>query len=63
MTREIPKAYEPQLIEQSWAQHWVESGLFRAEESANGPVFSIVIPPPNVTGYDPHRPHAGAHAD
>src|SRR5579863_5228873 len=51
MAREIPKGYEPQLIEQRWAQHWVDSGLFRAEESAAGPVFCIVIPPPNVTGY------------
>src|SRR5580704_3183751 len=51
MTREMPKAYEPQLIEQSWAQRWVDSGLFRAEESGNGRVFCIVIPPPNVTGY------------
>ena len=51
MAREIPKGYEPQLIEKRWAQHWVDSGLFRAEESANGPVFCIVIPPPNVTGY------------
>jgi valyl-tRNA synthetase len=51
MTREIPKAYEPQLIEARWAQHWVDTGLFRAEESADGPVFCIVIPPPNVTGY------------
>jgi len=51
MTKEIPKAYEPQLIEQQWAQRWVDSGLFRAEESADGPIFCIVIPPPNVTGY------------
>jgi len=50
MPREIPKAYEPQEIEQRWARAWVEQGLFRAEESAHGPVFSIVIPPPNVTG-------------
>jgi valyl-tRNA synthetase len=51
MAREFSKGYEPQLIEERWAQHWVDSGLFRAEESANGPVFCIVIPPPNVTGY------------
>ncbi len=50
MPREIPKAYEPQQIEQHWAGAWVEQGLFRAEESQEGPVFSIVIPPPNVTG-------------
>ena len=51
MTREIPKAYEPQQIEERWAQRWMESGIYRAEESADGPVFCIVIPPPNVTGY------------
>ena len=50
MPREIPKAYEPQEIERHWSGAWVEKGLFRAEESPDGPVFSIVIPPPNVTG-------------
>jgi valyl-tRNA synthetase len=50
MPREIPKAYEPQLIEQRWAKKWAEENLFRADVSAPGPVFSIVIPPPNVTG-------------
>ena len=50
MPREIPKAYEPQLIEQKWAKKWAEEKLFRADVNAPGPVFSIVIPPPNVTG-------------
>ena len=50
MPREIPKAYEPQLIEQKWAQKWASENLFRADVNAPGPVFSIVIPPPNVTG-------------
>ena len=50
MPREIPKAYEPQLIEQSWAKKWADENLFRADVNAPGPVFSIVIPPPNVTG-------------
>jgi valyl-tRNA synthetase len=50
MPREIPKAYEPQLIEQRWAKRWAEEKLFRADVNAPGPVFSIVIPPPNVTG-------------
>jgi valyl-tRNA synthetase len=50
MPREIPKAYEPQLIEQKWAKTWAEESLFRADVNAPGPVFSIVIPPPNVTG-------------
>jgi valyl-tRNA synthetase len=50
MAREIPKAYEPQQIEQRWAKSWAEEKLFRADVNAPGPVFSIVIPPPNVTG-------------
>jgi valyl-tRNA synthetase len=50
MPREIPKAYEPQQIEQKWAKSWAEEKLFRADVNAPGPVFSIVIPPPNVTG-------------
>ena len=50
MPREISKGYEPQLIEQRWAKHWAQEELFRADVNAPGPVFSIVIPPPNVTG-------------
>ena len=50
MAREIAKAYEPQQIEPRWAEYWVKEALFRADVSAPGPVFSIVIPPPNVTG-------------
>jgi valyl-tRNA synthetase len=50
MTREIPKAYEPQEIEQRWAKAWYDERLYRADPAAPGPVFSIVIPPPNVTG-------------
>jgi len=50
MARDIAKAYEPQQIEPRWAEFWVKEALFRADASAPGPVFSIVIPPPNVTG-------------
>jgi len=50
MAREIAKAYEPQQIEPRWAEFWVKEALFRANAEAQGPVFSIVIPPPNVTG-------------
>jgi valyl-tRNA synthetase len=50
MAREIAKAYEPGQIEPRWAKYWVEEELFKADPSAPGPVFSIVIPPPNVTG-------------
>jgi valyl-tRNA synthetase len=50
MAREIAKAYEPQQIEPRWADFWVKEALFKADANAPGPVFSIVIPPPNVTG-------------
>jgi valyl-tRNA synthetase len=50
MAREIPKGYQPQEIEPKWAEYWVAEALFRANPDAPPPVFSIVIPPPNVTG-------------
>jgi len=52
MPREIPKAYEPQEIEARWAKTWFDENLYRAENSgtAEGPRFSIALPPPNVTG-------------
>ncbi len=50
MPREIPKAYEPQEIEERWAKSWFDEKLFRAENSADGPMFSIALPPPNITG-------------
>jgi valyl-tRNA synthetase len=50
MARDIAKAYEPQQIEPRWAEYWVKEELFKADADAPGPVFSIVIPPPNVTG-------------
>jgi valyl-tRNA synthetase len=50
MAREIAKAYEPQQIEPRWAEYWVKEALFKADSNAPGLVFSIVIPPPNVTG-------------
>ncbi len=50
MPREIPKAYEPQEIEERWAKSWFDEKLFRAENSADGEAFSIALPPPNITG-------------
>jgi valyl-tRNA synthetase len=50
MSREISKAYEPKQIEPRWAEFWVKEELFKADPAKAGPVFSIVIPPPNVTG-------------
>jgi valyl-tRNA synthetase len=47
---EIPKAYEPQAVEEKWYDFWVKSGCFTADPASPKPAYSIVIPPPNVTG-------------
>src|SRR6201996_1122150 len=49
-SNEFSKAYDPQSIEPRWAQAWVDTGLFRPADTPGGKTFSIVIPPPNVTG-------------
>ncbi|HEY2014157.1 MAG TPA: valine--tRNA ligase, partial [Bryobacteraceae bacterium] len=48
---QIDKVYEPQRFEPHWAQWWIDSGIFRAASGRGASrVFSLVIPPPNVTG-------------
>ena len=47
---EIPKSYEPQAIEERWYAEWLASGCFQADPASSKPGYSIVIPPPNVTG-------------
>lgn len=47
---ELPKAYEPKHVEQKWQQRWLNDGCFHADPHSNKPAYSIVIPPPNVTG-------------
>jgi valyl-tRNA synthetase len=46
---ELPKTFDPAQIEARWYSHWEEKGLFRPERSDRTP-FTIVNPPPNVTG-------------
>jgi valyl-tRNA synthetase len=50
MRTQIDKVYEPQRFEPAWARWWIENGIFRASPKNTGRTFSIVIPPPNVTG-------------
>ena len=47
---EIPKAYEPGLVEDRWYAEWVAKGYFTPNVASAKPAYSIVIPPPNVTG-------------
>ena len=49
-TSELPKAYEPQAVETQWYSAWVEGKCFEADPSSDKEAYSIVIPPPNVTG-------------
>ena len=46
----LDKAYEPHEVEQRWYQFWEEQDLFSAAEKSSRQSYSIVIPPPNVTG-------------
>jgi len=47
---EISKAYEPQSVESKWYAFWLEQKCFVANPQSPKPAYSIVIPPPNVTG-------------
>ena len=42
--------YDPQSVEAHWYDRWDQAGVFRPEANPDGEPFSIVIPPPNVTG-------------
>ncbi len=46
---EIAKTYEPQLAQEKWYQHWLDKGYFHSTPDHREP-YTIVIPPPNVTG-------------
>ena len=50
MEENLPKGYEPHDVEKKWYMAWEESGLFHANEKSGDEGYSIVIPPPNVTG-------------
>ncbi|HNF87191.1 MAG TPA: valine--tRNA ligase, partial [bacterium] len=47
---EIPKAYDPKASEDKWYAYWLKHDFFKAHADSAKPVFTIVIPPPNVTG-------------
>lgn len=46
---ELSTKYEPSNVEEKWYSYWMEHGLFKSEPDAREP-YTIVIPPPNVTG-------------
>ncbi len=54
---EIAKTYTPKTIEKKWYQTWLDKKYFQAKSQSDQPSFSIVIPPPNITG-SLHTGHA-----
>jgi valyl-tRNA synthetase len=46
----ISKTYTPQEIEAKWYQYWLDNKLFASKPNPDKEPYSIVIPPPNVTG-------------
>ena len=54
---EIAKTYTPKAIEKKWYQTWLDKKYFQAKSQSDQPSFSIVIPPPNITG-SLHTGHA-----
>src|SRR5213592_109129 len=47
---ELSKAYDRRAVEEKWYAHWLAKGDFSANPASPKPPFSIVIPPPNITG-------------
>ena len=56
-TKELDKIYNPKAVEEKWSKYCLEKELFKADADSKKPPFSMVIPPPNVTG-SLHMGHA-----
>jgi valyl-tRNA synthetase len=57
---DLPKAWDPAAVESATYQRWVDAGYFTADPASAKPGYSIVLPPPNVTG-NLHMGHALEH--
>ena len=57
MKDEMPKAYEPGIVEKKWYQFWLEKGYFTPKIDRQKKPFVIMMPPPNITG-ELHLGHA-----
>ncbi|PYK85602.1 MAG: hypothetical protein DMF47_09690, partial [Verrucomicrobia bacterium] len=47
---ELSKTYDPVSVEPKWYARWIDNCDFKADPNSSKPAFSIVIPPPNITG-------------
>ncbi|WP_151640883.1 valine--tRNA ligase [Corynebacterium sp. 11A] len=59
-SEQLPKKWDPSTVEPELYQRWVDAGYFTADPASEKPPFSIVLPPPNVTG-QLHMGHALDH--
>ena len=50
MYKELAKQYEPQIVEDRTYKAWIDGGYFKAPCDPNKKTYTIVIPPPNITG-------------
>ncbi len=50
MLDEMSKAYEPKAFEEKWYRYWMDNGFFVAKTGSEQSRFSLVMPPPNITG-------------
>ena len=57
MYKELAKQYEPQIVEDRTYKNWIDGGYFKAPCDPNKKTYTIVIPPPNITG-QLHMGHA-----
>ena len=57
MNKELPKIYDPKEVETKLYRFWMENGYFHTERDPEKKPFTIVMPPPNVTG-QLHMGHA-----
>ncbi|MEG0152667.1 MAG: class I tRNA ligase family protein, partial [Cellulosilyticaceae bacterium] len=48
--RELEKVYDPSIVEERLYNNWMEKGYFHAEVDKNKKPFTIMMPPPNITG-------------
>jgi len=64
MPHDLPKAYDPSLIEPRWAEYWVREKLFHVETPRDPAqqTFTVTLPPPNVTG-NLHMGHMLEHTE
>ena len=46
----LEKGYDPKRVEEKWYQYWIDQKFSHGDENSSRPSYSIVIPPPNVTG-------------